>query len=84
MITAFILTIFLGFVNFVVGFLPTGNLPAAIGTAFTYFISLLNTFSFVIPVDTLLQAAAVILVFDGVMVLWYFINWIIRKIPGMQ
>jgi len=84
MISTFFLTIFSSFIGFVLGFLPTGNLPAAVTTAFAYFVGLLNAFSFVIPVDTLLQAAAVVLIFDGAMVVWYIINWIIRKIPGMQ
>jgi len=84
MITTFFLFIFNAFVAFLVSLLPTGHLPAAIATAFAYFLAVVNSFSFVIPVDTLLQAAGVILIFDGAMVLWFFINWIIRKIPGMQ
>lgn len=84
MITTFLLYIGLSFVNFIIGFLPVGNLPATITTAFAYFMSVVNSFSFVVPVDTLLQAAGVILVFDGAMVGWYFLNWIIRKIPGMH
>jgi len=84
MITTFLLYIALSFVNFIIGFLPVGHLPTAITTAFAYFMGVVNSFSFVVPVDTLLQAAAVILVFDGAMVGWYFINWIIRKIPGMH
>jgi len=84
MIITFLLYIFNAFVGFLVSFLPSGHLPTAITTAFAYFLAVVNSFSFVIPVDTLLQAAGVILVFDGAMVIWYFVNWIIRKIPGMQ
>lgn len=84
MIVTLILTILYSFLNFIVGVLPAGHLPTAITTAFAYFMGLLNSFSFFIPVDTLLQAAGVVLVFDGAMIVWYFVNWIIRKIPGMQ
>lgn len=84
MISTFFLSIFNGFVNLLVGFLHTGHLPAAIGSAFTYFASLLNLFSYIVPVDTMLQAAVLILSVDAAVMLWHFINWIIRKIPGMQ
>jgi len=84
MITTFFLTIFYGLTNLLVSFLPSGHLPSEIETAFSYFMSLLNLFSYVVPVDTLLQAALIILAFDGVLMLWYFVNWIIRKIPGMK
>jgi len=66
------------------GFFPTGFLPTAISTAVSYFVGIANAYSYIIPVDTLLQAVGVILVFDTAMLLWHFINWIIKKIPGMQ
>jgi hypothetical protein len=84
MITTFFLQIFLSFLNLLVNLLPAGHLPSPILSAFTYFMGVLNAYSFVVPVDTLLQAAGVILVFDGTMLVWYFVNWIIRKVPGMQ
>jgi len=84
MITTFFLNLFVAFIGLIVAVLPTGGLPPAIGSAFAYFWGVVNSFSYVVPVDTLLQAALVVLVFDGALLLWYFINWIIRKIPGMQ
>jgi len=84
MIITFLLFIFNAFVGFLLTLLPSGHLPAVITTSFAYLLGILNSFSYVVPVDTLLQAAAVVLVFDGAMVLWYFVNWIIRKIPGMH
>jgi len=84
MILTLILDLFYFFLGGLLSLLPVGHLPAPIATAFQYFLGVLNAFSFVVPVDTLLQALVVILVFDGGMVLWYFVNWIIRKIPGMQ
>jgi len=84
MISTFFLNILFAFVDFVVGFLPSGHLPTSITTAFNYFVGVANTFSYVVPIDTLLQAALIVLAFDGAMLGWYLLNWIIRKIPGMQ
>lgn len=84
MISTFFLSIFYSFVSFLVGFLPTGTLPASIASSFAYFMGLVNSFSYFVPVATLLQAALLVLAFDGALFLWSFINWIIRKIPGMQ
>jgi len=84
MISTFFLSIFSSFVNLLVGLLPTGNLPANMSTAFAYFIGVANTFNYVFPLATLLEALAVVLIFDGAVMLWHFVNWIIRKIPGMQ
>lgn len=84
MIITLLLNIVWNFLHGLTLLLPTGHLPVAITTSFNYLWSLVNAFSFVIPVDTLLQAIAVVLAFDGAMMIWRFINWIIRKIPGMQ
>jgi len=84
MIVTFILTILYSFINLLLGILPTGHIPAGFTNAFAYFMGLVNAYSYVVPIGTLLAAAAVVLVFDGALMLWYFINWIIRKIPGMN
>jgi len=84
MITTFILTIFSAFANFLIGFLPNGNLPAGIAQAFAYFSGIINAFSYIIPVATLFQALLVVVGFDLAILLWHFIQWVIRKIPGMQ
>jgi len=84
MISTFFLSIFSGFVGLLVALLPTGSLPTSIATAFAYFVGVVNAFSYVVPIDTLIQAVLVVLAFDGALLLWRVINWIIRKIPGMQ
>jgi len=84
MITTFFLTIFYAFVGGLLALLPTGHLPAIMQTSFEYFLGIANLFSYIVPIDTLLQAVLVVLVFDGAIVLWHMINWVIRKIPGMQ
>lgn len=84
MISTFFLSIFYGFVSLIVGFLPTGSLPAGVSTAVSYFWGVMQTFSYLIPLDTVLQAVILVFAFEFALLLWSFLNWIIRKIPGMQ
>jgi len=84
MIFTLILNFFFLLITGLVGLLPTGNLPAVIGTSFTYIVSIANEFTYVIPIPTLLEALGVVVVFDTAILVWHFVNWIIRKIPGMQ
>jgi len=84
MISTFLLTLLYSFLNLITGILPTGHVPAIMQTAFAYFVGIANSFSYVIPVATLLQAMAVVIAVDGAIMVWHFINWIIRKVPGMQ
>jgi len=84
MISTFILQIFSTFVATLIGFLPSGQLPTQIGSAFIYFVGVINQFSYVVPVTTLFQALVVVVGFDIAIMFWHFLNWIIRKIPGMQ
>jgi len=84
MIVTFFLSILYFLVNSLLGFLPTGHLPSSFTSAFAYFVGLVNAYSYVIPIGTLLSAGLVVLTFDGALMLWYLINWIIRKIPGMN
>lgn len=84
MITTFLLIIANAFLNFLLSFLPTGSLPSAIPQAVHYFVGIVNSFSYVIPVQTLFEAFALVVSVDLAILLWHFIQWIIRKIPGMQ
>jgi len=84
MITSFFL-IFLG--NFLTGLfslLPSGALPAQVSLSLTSVWGFVNAFSYVLAVDTLLQVLLLAIVFDIVVLLWHVLQWIIRKIPGMQ
>jgi len=84
MITTFFLFIFNAFVSFLLSFLPTGSLPTALTDSFMYFWSVVNSFSYIFPVSTLLLALLFILAFDAAVMLWHFIQWIIKKIPGLH
>jgi hypothetical protein len=84
MISTILLSILLTFLTFITGLLPIGHLPGEMTTAFAFFFGIANQFTYVFPIYTLMQALAVFLIFDGVVLLWHFVQWIIRKIPGMQ
>jgi len=84
MITTFLLQILSSFLNFIVGLLPTGNLPTAISSSITSIWGYVNAFSYVVAVQTLIQVVVLVIAFDIGMLLWHLIQWIIRKVPGMQ
>jgi len=72
------------FLSGVVNLLPNGVMPADISSSFTFLVGVVNTYNYVVPLKTLLAAAGVVLIFDSAMLLWHLLNWVIRKIPGMQ
>lgn len=84
MIFTVILNFFDLFLGGLLGLIPSGHLPAAITTSFAYFFNTANQFSYVVPIATLMQAFALVLAVDGAILIWHFMNWVIRKIPGMQ
>jgi len=84
MIFTLLLNFLYGVVLFLIGVLPVGSLPTAFSAALNYFWGILNAFSYIIPVETLLEALLIMLAFDLAVLLWHFIQWVIRKIPFMQ
>lgn len=83
-----IVTVFLNLLALLVSslanLLPSGSLPSEISTSVDYFLGVANQFSYVFPISTLLEAFALVVSVDIAILLWHFINWIIRKVPGMQ
>jgi len=83
-----IITLFLNFIYLLlqglIALLPTGHLPTQMTTAFVNMFGLLNTFNYVIPIVTIVEVVVLTLAIDGAIMLWHFINWAIRKVPGMQ
>lgn len=84
MISTLLLNFFYLFVNALTSLLPSGHLPTVISTSFTYIFGIANQFTYVLPIVTLMQALVVVVAFDSAILLWHFLNWIIRKIPGMS
>jgi len=84
MITSFFLTFFADFLSGLLSLLPTGSLPQQISDSLSTVWGLVNAFSYVIAVDTLIQVVVLAVAFDVVLLLWHIIQWIIRKIPFIQ
>jgi hypothetical protein len=84
MITTFLLTILGSFLGVLLALLPVGHLSSSITSSVTNIWGFVNAFSYVIALDTLIQVVLLMIAFDLVLLLWHVINWIIRKIPGMQ
>jgi len=84
MISTFFLTVLNAFVSLLLDILPTGAFSSGFQSAISYFMGVLNSFSYIFPVAALVEALAVALVFDGAILFWHLIQWVIRKVPGMQ
>jgi len=85
MITTFFLLLGYQFLNFLVGLLPvSAGVPTewveGVNTVWGY----INSFSFIVPVSTLLSVLTLALIFHGSIFAYHALMWIIRKIPGMQ
>jgi len=59
--------------------LPSG-LTSAITTAAEY----ARGVSFMFPVETLFAVVTLALVIDNAEQIWHFVNWLVRKIPGIS
>jgi len=84
MILTLILNFFYLLVSGLLNLLPAGHLPTVITSSFANIFSIANEFNYVIPIATLMEALGIVVAVDGAILLWHFVNWIIRKIPGMQ
>jgi len=83
MITATLLSVLQFFIDFLVGLLPTdttGFVPF-ITTGFTYIVSILWAFDFILPVHDILQVLQWSLLFAVGVLAFKTIEWIINKIP---
>lgn len=81
MITTFILITVNTFVGFLLALLPTGSLPSGISSSMYYIFGVMNTFNWFFPLDTLFTVLAITVGYELVVMGYYFIMWILRKIP---
>jgi len=84
MITTFFINILFSFLSTLLGFFPTGSISQSILDSISYLWGIGNSFSYVIPMDTFLQAIVLVMAFEVFVLLWSIVGWIIRKVPGMQ
>jgi len=85
MITDTILRIPLFFIRLVLGLIPASDgLPQGVADAISTAVGYIKGVSFIFPIATLFQILLLIFAIEAGLLLWKFINWLIKKIPGMQ
>jgi len=82
MITTIFLTIFLSFINFVFGLLPTANLDGSIATGLTNFVNYVYQYNGFFPIDTAIQLVIWTAAFWIVVFAFDFFKWLIHLIRG--
>jgi len=85
MITSLLLYI-VGFLLGLIGLLlPSGfALPSVIAQAFSFFFQFLSVVPFAPTPTSMTAMLAVVFAWELGVLTWHLVNWIIRKIPGMQ
>lgn len=85
MIADFLLSIPAYIIQAMISVLPDGSaLPVEWVNAVYSIWSYVNSFSFIVPVNTLLFCLGISLTMHFGVFAWEALNWVIRKIPGMQ
>jgi len=85
MIIDVILQIPLFFLKMVLALIPSsGGLPAGVGSAISTAVGYIRGVSFIFPIETLFTILLLILGIEAGLLVWKFINWLIKKVPGMS
>jgi len=85
MIADFLLSIPAYILQAMVSPLPEGGSTPVEWVSAVYSIwSYVNSFSYIVPVNTLLFCLGIAMTMHLVVFAWDAIHWVIRKIPGMQ
>jgi len=82
MITSFFLTIFLNFLIFVLGLLPTANLDASVTSTLTNFVNYVMQFNGYFPIDTALTLLEWTVGFWLLVFAFDFFKWITHLVRG--
>ena len=82
MIISLLLSVFLSFVNFMIGLLPTTGLPAGIVSGVNGFFQYVYQFNGFFPIDMAITMIGYTAVFWGIIFAWDASHWIIRLIRG--
>jgi len=64
--------------------LPDASLPAALTSAITTANTYVSAVDFIFPVATFLIILGLIIAIEGFIILFKIMNWVIRKIPGVN
>ncbi|MFA5386756.1 MAG: hypothetical protein WC297_03785 [Candidatus Paceibacterota bacterium] len=87
MITTAILYLLYGVVKAIISpitLLPDVSLSSNVSNAIASASNYLEAVDFILPVATIIAVFAIILVVEGAILAYKMINWLIRKIPGIN
>lgn len=85
MITEIIFNLILLPLEFLIGLIPdSSGFPVAVSSNIETAWGYLWAFDYIVPVATLLLLMGLVFAFEAGILVWKFINWVIRKIPGMS
>jgi len=82
MILTFLLNAIYSFITFTVSLLPVGSLPAPVSSAFIYIVSILNSFNYIFPIDTLFQVLTAAIILELAFIAWNFTYTFMRYLRG--
>lgn len=82
MITGFIVSIFTGFVAFLIGLLPVVDFPSEIATAIVLVMGYVNAMNWLFPVSTLITCLGIAITFEIGVFVFKFTRWIIHLVRG--
>ena len=82
MITSLFINAFLGFFNFLVAFLPTGNFSVDVQNGITTFFNQAYAWNSIFPLDTAFTVLKWTVYFWGIIFLWDFSKYILHLIRG--
>lgn len=75
---------FFSIITSLISFLPVLNIDPTIIQGANTFISTLNSINMILPVNTILIALGVIIAYHSFTLIFYVLNWVIRKIPTVS
>jgi len=81
MIASFFISIAASVLSLLIGLLPVAHLPTQFSSSLVYFWGIINSFSYVLPVDTLLQVALIVLGVEAFLLLFHIARFIFKHIP---
>jgi len=82
MIITAILNLIYSLVNFLLSFLPIGNIPSGISDGISYIVGVMNTFNYFFPIGTLFAVLAITVTFELAVFVYHFSMWIYRLVRG--
>lgn len=82
MIPDFFINLFVGFIHFIVSFLPHTGIPSDVISSISGFLNSVYSFNSIFPIDTVMYIILAVLTFEAIMLGWSGTKWIIHLVRG--